>query len=212
MKLSLTITTMMMSVFGAGSAMAQQQGAGERHAPHERESTSIRRNMNAGTGVGDFPAENNPQPVARAANGDVGSTGSVAERRPDSELRGSSGPAPGEIDMSRPIGAADVARIVRAYEPRFRPCYDRARTAHPTLAGRVNMRFVVGRDGSLTQVEVTGMPEVPEVATCIRTELQSTHFPRPEAGTLPFATGMNFAPPAGAAVPGRGRARGRGHH
>jgi hypothetical protein len=110
--------------------------------------------------------------------------------------------------MSRPIGAADVARIVRAYEPRLRPCYDRARTTHPTLAGRVNIRFVVARAGNLTNIDVNGLPEAPEVSTCIRDELARTTFPRPESGILPFATGMNFTPPANATPP-RGR-RGRG--
>jgi hypothetical protein len=160
-----------------------------------REGTTIQRRTDRVSNVGEFPAEQAPRPVARPANGDVGSTGAVAERRPDSELRGSAGPAPGEIDMTRPIGPADVARIARAYEPRFRPCYDRARSARPTLAGRVNMRFVIARDGSLTNVEVSGLPAAPEVATCIRGELQSTHFPRPEAGTLPFSYGINFTPP-----------------
>ncbi len=169
-----------------------------------REGTTIQRHTDHVSNVGEFPADEAPRPVARPANGDVGSTGAVAERRPDSELRGSAGPAPGEIDMNRPIGPADVARIVRAYEPRLRLCYDRARATRPTLAGRVTMRFVIARDGSLTNVDVAGLPAAPEVATCIRGELQSSHFPRPESGTLPFSYGMNFTPPP---APPRGRPR-----
>ncbi len=184
-------------------ALAQQQPA---QAPPPREVTTIRRNTDRISAVGEFPQEEAPRPVQRPTNGEVGSTGSVAERRPDTELRGSAGPAPGEIDMTHPIGPGDVARIVRAYEPRFRPCYDRARAARPALAGRVNMRFVITRTGELSNVEVTGMPEAPDVATCIRGELQQAHFPRPESGTLPFAYGMNFTPPA---PPPNARGRGR---
>lgn len=185
-------------------AIAQQQPA---QTPPAREVTTIRRNTDRISSVGEFPQEDAPRPAPRPTNGEVGSTGAVAERRPDTELRGSAGPAPGEIDMNHPIGPGDVARILRAYEPRFRPCYDRARTAHPALAGRVNMRFVVTRTGSLSNVEVTGMPEAPDVATCIRGELEQAHFPRPESGTLPFASGMNFTPPAPPPnACGRGRA------
>lgn len=192
----------------SASAAAQQppppQGP---HAQPTRESTTIVRHTDQVSNVGSFREDTPRRPTTPAPNGDVGSTGAVAERRPDSELRGSTGPAPGEIDMTHPIGAADVARIVRAYEPRLRPCYDRARATRPTLAGRVNMRFVIGRDGTLSNVDVTGLPEAPEVATCVREELQRSVFPRPESGTLPFATGMNFAPPV-PATPPRGRGRG----
>ena len=176
------------------------------HAPSTREGTTIVRHTDQVSNVGTFREDTPRRPTNVPSNGDVGSTGAVAERHPDAELRGSSGPAPGEIDMNRPIGAADVARIVRAYEPRLRPCYDRARATRPALAGRVNMRFVIGRDGTLNNVDVTGLPEAPEVATCVREELQRSVFPRPESGTLPFATGMNFTPPP--ATPPRGRGRG----
>lgn len=176
------------------ASQAQQPAPQGPHAPPATETTTIRRNTDRVSAVGEF-RDDAPAPRPRPTNGDVGSTGAVAERRPDTELRGASGPAPGEIDMSRPIGPADVARIMRAYEPRFRPCYDRARATAPTLAGRVNLRFVVGRDGSLSNIDVSGLPTAPAVATCIRNELQSSHFPRPESGTLPFQYGMNFAPP-----------------
>lgn len=202
----LRCTPVAFALFAVSSvASAQQPPAPGPQAAPAREVTTIRRNTDHISAVGEFPREDTPRPVARPANGEVGSTGSVAERHPETELRGSAGPAPGEIDMTRPIGPGDVARIVRAYEPRFRPCYDRARTRFPTLAGRVNMRFVVTRTGDLSGVEVSGIPQAPEVATCIQQELQQAHFPRPESGTLPFAYGMNFAPPA--APPPRGRAR-----
>jgi hypothetical protein len=180
------------------------------HANSVREVTAIQRNTGTITNVGEFHDDTpRPRPTTPQPGGEVAASGTVTERHLDQQLRGSSGPAPGEIDMTRPIGAADVARIVRAYEPRFRPCYDRARATRPTLAGRVNMRFVVSRTGALTDVDVSGLAEAPEVATCIRDELRQTTFPRPEAGTLPFATGMNFAPPAPPPRPARGGRRPR---
>ncbi len=208
MKPRLTVALALTVLASSTAALAQQPPqappAGTQ-APPTREVTTIRRNTDHISAIGEFPREDAPRPAPRPANGEVGSTGAVAERRPETELRGSAGPAPGEIDMTHPIGPGDVARIVRAYEPRFRPCYDRARASRPALAGRVNMRFVVTRTGDLSGVEVSGIPEAPEVATCIRTELQQAHFPRPESGPLPFAYGMNFTPPA---PPPRGRPRG----
>jgi hypothetical protein len=175
-----------------------------------REITAIQRNTTTVTNVGEFRDDEppRPRPTAPQPGGEVAASGTVTERHLDSQLRGSTGPAPGEIDLTRPIGAADLARILRAYEPRLRPCYDRARATRPTLAGRINMRFVVSNTGALTNIDVNGMPEAPEVATCIRDELQRTQFPRPETGTLPFATGMNFAPPP-STRPARGGRRPR---
>lgn len=178
---------------------------GGSHATGVREVTAIQRNTGAIGNVGEFrddqPAR--PRPTAPQPGAEVAASGTVTERHLDPQLRGSAGPAPGEIDLSRPIGAADVARIMRAYEPRFRPCYERARATRPTLAGRLSVRFVVSATGALTNVDASGLPEAPEVAACVRDELQRTQFPRPESGTLPFATGMNFAPPAAPARPGR---------
>ena len=185
----------------SSSAWAQQPPTNSQQAAPTTTGSSIRRDTNRVTNVGDFGDGTAPAPAPRP-NGDIGTTGSVAERGPSGDLRGNVGPAPGEIDMSRPIGPGDVARIVRSQEPRFRPCYDRARATRPTLAGRVNMRFTINRDGRLTHVEVDGIPEAPEVSTCIREQLTQTLFPRPESGVLPFVYAMNFAPPP---PPARGR-------
>ena len=115
------------------AALAQQTPRSNgSHATIVREGTTIQRNTGAITNVGEFHDDAPPPPRAAPQPGaEVAATGTVTERHLDPRLRGSNGPAPGEIDMTRPIGAADVARIVRAYEPRFRPCYDRARATRP---------------------------------------------------------------------------------
>lgn len=173
-------------------------------APTGANTVGIQRHMHHDTaGVGVFSEDvHAPPPPPR---GEVGGTGAVGrEQGPAGNLRGSTTPEPGAIDLSQPIGPGDVARIVRSQEPRFRPCYDRARATRPTLAGRIAMRFVVGRTGALTGVDVTGIPQAPEVATCIRGELAQLHLPRPQDGVLPFSYAMNFSPPP---PPPRGRGR-----
>jgi hypothetical protein len=172
--------------------------------------TAIRRSTAGSSNLGEFHADAGAAPAAPPtprARGDVGGTGTVdRERGPQGEMRGSSGAAPGEIDFSRPIGAADVARLLRTQEPRLRTCYDAARATRPRLAGRVSLRLVVSRTGELTNVEAAGFPDAPTVAPCMAAELRQIRFPRPESGVLPFNYAMNFSPPP-APPPGRGRAR-----
>ena len=162
--------------------------------------SAIRRSTAGSSHLGEFPVDAGtraaPPPPPPRARGDVGGTGTVDhERGPQGEIRGSTGAAPGEIDFSRPIGAADVARLLRMQEPRLRTCYDAARATRPRLAGRASLRLVVSRTGELTDVSVAGFPDAPAVAPCMAAELRQVRFPRPESGVLPFNYAMNFSPP-----------------
>lgn len=208
--LALTITAGAQTPRGTTSAAAaaavqgpQAQGVGA--------GTGIRRNTGAAPSLGDFPVDERPAapPPPVAAGGpapSIGGTGSVAdEAGPHGQMRGSLGPAPGEIDMSRPIGPSDVARLMRLHEPRLRDCYTRAVTGRRNApGGRVNLRVVIGRDGNVSGPEANGLPELPAVSECLRTELSQLRFPRPESGTLPYAWALTFTPPAPAGPPGRG--------
>ncbi|MFO0626724.1 MAG: AgmX/PglI C-terminal domain-containing protein [Polyangiales bacterium] len=161
--------------------------------------TAIRRQTATNTTTfGEIPPERD------LPRGEVGGTGEVISRGPQGQLRGGVEPSPDAVDMSRPVGPGDVARIVRARDPQFRACYDRGRTRVPTLQGRINMRFVVRANGSLDELDVRGLPQAPEVATCLRENLGTLRLPRPEGGTLTFQSGMNFSPPP-APPPRRGR-------
>ncbi len=201
-----TVATTVFSLAAGWQAWAQP-------APTGITPTSIVRRSSAGvSNLGEFPADAGPapaRPTTPRAVGEVGGTGIVSqERGPQGTMRGSGQPPPGEIDYSRPIGAADVARLLRTQEPRLRTCYDQARATRPRLAGRVSIRLVVSRTGELTNVEATGFPDAPAVAPCMAHELRQVRFPRPESGVLPFNYAMNFAPPA-SAPPSRPTARPR---
>jgi hypothetical protein len=166
--LVLSLTTLLAAPF----ALAQR-GPGAAPETLGAPGTAIRRqtatNLNS---FGDIPPERD------VPRGEVGGTGEVISRGPQGQLRGGVEPAPDAVDMSRPVGPGDVARIVRA------------------LQGRINIRFVVRRDGSLDQLDVSGLPQAPEVSTCIRENLTTLRLPRPEGATLTFQSGMNFSPPA----------------
>lgn len=132
--------------------------------------------------------------AARMPTTNIG-TGSASANAtgPVGELRGDTEPAPGAI--TGPIGPSDVARIMQVQMPRLRPCYDNARATHPHLAGRVEVRFTIGRDGHVTAASATGLPEAPDVATCVATTLRQTTFPQPEGGSLQFIYPLMFQPP-----------------
>lgn len=209
MKHPRTLATLSLSlslVAAAGPGLAQP-------APTGVTPSAIRRSTAGSSNLGEFREDSAaaPTPAVPRARGEVGGTGTVGqERGPQGAMRGSSGAAPGEIDYSRPIGAADVARLLRTQEPRLRTCYDAARATRPRLAGRVSFRFVVSRTGELTSIDVRGLPEAPAAAPCMAAELRQVRFPRPESGVLPFSYAMNFSPPAGPAPrPRRPRSRAR---
>lgn len=200
-----TLATLALSLgAAAGLSLAQP-------APTGAPPSAIRRSTAGSSNLGEFRDDSGvaAAPAVPRARGEVGGTGTVdRERGPQGELRGSTTPAPGEIDYSRPISAADVARLLRTQEPRLRTCYDAARATQPRLAGRVTLRLVVSRTGELTNVEAAGFPTAPAVAPCMATELRQVRFPRPESGVLPFSYAMNFSPPA-APPPRSARTRSR---
>ncbi len=133
----------------------------------------------------------NARPIELSAGAaPSGSTG------PGSQLRADE-PATADAPIG-PIGPGDAARLVSAQMPRLRPCYERALPTHRTLAGRVELRFTIASDGRVSQSRAYGLPEAPEVATCLADVIRATTFPRPANGTLPFIFPLTFAPPVAA--------------
>lgn len=129
-----------------------------------------------------------------AQGSSVGSgSGPTSATGPVGELRGDTAPPPDAI--TGPIGPSDVARIMQIQMPHLRPCYDNARATHPQLAGRVEVRFTIGRDGHVTAATASGLPDAPEVATCVATTLRATVFPQPEGGSLQSIYPIMFQPP-----------------
>lgn len=193
-----TIALVSLSVPGVSAA----QGASRTARATADAGAEIRIQTNQVNAPGDFQG---PRTIA-AANVGTGTAATTATA-PTTELRGSGGPAPDAI--TGPIGPGDAARLIRAQMPRLRPCYDRARATRPTLAGRVEVRLTIARDGRVTHATAAGLPEAPEVATCIADVLRQTVFPQPEGGSLQIVYPLVFAPEPASVAPARGRSRGR---
>lgn len=110
-------------------------------------------------------------------------------------------PAPPKLDLAldpgRPSVAAptldatlaaapppdDFTKTIASMRGQFKYCYERRLPLTPTLAGRMELRFVIGADGRVTEAEtVSDTLTDPEVATCVIAKLKRTRFSPPSGG------------------------------
>ena len=69
----------------------------------------------------------------------------------------------GATSVNGRLPAAVIQRIVRQNFGRFRMCYEQGLARNPNLEGRVGVRFVIGRDGSVSNVG-NGGSDIPDGA------------------------------------------------
>lgn len=88
-----------------------------------------------------------------------------------------------------------IQRIVRQNYGRFRSCYETALRGNPSLAGRVTVRFVIGRDGSVTTAN-NGGSDLPDsgVVSCVVNSFRGMSFPAPEDGIVTVGYSIQFSP------------------
>jgi hypothetical protein len=74
-----------------------------------------------------------------------------------------------------------IQSTVRAKFGLFRKCYEAGLARDPQLRGRVAARFVIGKDGAVTNVtdDHSDMPDA-EVTRCVLTAFYQIRFPKPE--------------------------------
>jgi hypothetical protein len=88
-----------------------------------------------------------------------------------------------------------IQRIVRQNFGRFRACYQSGLSRSPDLAGRVTARFVIGRDGAVSNVADGGsdIPD-PTVVSCVVRAFYGLSFPQPEGGIVTVTYPIAFSP------------------
>ena len=88
-----------------------------------------------------------------------------------------------------------VQRIVRQNYGRFRQCYENGLRANPNLTGRVSARFVIGREGSVTNA-ANGGSDMPDssVVSCVIQTFYGLSFPTPEKGIVTVTYPIMFSP------------------
>lgn len=125
------------------------------------------------------------------------------------------GPSSGHGKLGRAprvrMGATSVAgklppeviqRIVRQNFGRFRLCYEKGLLKDPKLQGRVEVQFVIGRDGKVTSVQGGGSMPDAAVVSCVTAAFHALLFPQPEGGIVTVKYPIVFTPATGSSTPG----------
>jgi hypothetical protein len=88
-----------------------------------------------------------------------------------------------------------VQRIVRQNYGRFRMCYENGLRLNPNLTGRITARFVIGREGAVTNAS-NGGSDMPDsgVTACVVQAFYGLSFPKPENGIVMVSYPIMFSP------------------
>jgi len=112
--------------------------------------------------------------------------------------------APPQVSMGKEVVVGKlppevIKRIVRQNFGRFRLCYENGLRTNPRLEGRVTVRFVIGRDGSVSNVanNSSTLPS-PSVVTCVLNAFKTLSFPQPDGGIVVVTYPISFKPGASA--------------
>jgi hypothetical protein len=102
---------------------------------------------------------------------------------------------PEGITTSGRLPSEVIQRIVRQNFGRYRFCYEQGLRNNPNLQGRVAVRFVIGRDGGVSQVQNGGsdMPDA-NVVQCVVRSFYGLSFPAPENGIVTVNYPIMFQP------------------
>jgi hypothetical protein len=108
----------------------------------------------------------------------------AATMRPDGETK-VGGRLPPEV----------IQRVIRQNFGRFRMCYQNGLQSNPNLQGRVAVRFVIGRDGSVGSA-TNGGSDLPDssVVSCVVRSFGGLSFPQPEDGIVTVTYPIMFTP------------------
>lgn len=92
------------------------------------------------------------------------------------------------------IDEAGVTATIRANLSGMHPCYTHALRANPTLAGAVEVRFMVGDGGRVMFASGSGFPAMRQVGACVARRVAQLTFPPPRGGAVEFSYDFRFCP------------------
>jgi len=109
--------------------------------------------------------------------------------------KGPRAPREGAIQTNGRLPPEVIQRIVRQNAGRYIFCYQNALRTNPNLEGRVTVRFVIGRDGSV-QVASDGGSDIPDtgVRQCVVSSFANLSFPQPDNGMVTVVYPLMFSP------------------
>ena len=101
----------------------------------------------------------------------------------------------GATQVNGRLPAEVIQRIVRQNFGRFRLCYENGLRTNPNLSGRVSVKFVIDRSGSVSTAS-DGGSEIPDqaVVSCVVRGFGNLSFPQPEGGIVTVVYPIIFNP------------------
>jgi hypothetical protein len=100
----------------------------------------------------------------------------------------------GETQVSGRLPPEAVQRVVRASFGRFRACYEEGLRRDPGLEGRVDVRFVIGRAGTVEMASAGGALADSSVRSCIAKRFEQLSFPEPTGGIVTVVYPLVLSP------------------
>jgi hypothetical protein len=127
-------------------------------------------------------------------NGDGGFGRSIGRNKPDRTTGVPSVRMATDSTVSGRLPKEVIQRVVRQNYGRFRNCYEMGLRTNPNLEGRVVARFVIGRDGAVSNVSASG--DVPDAAvkSCVASAFYGLSFPSPDNGIVTVSYPIMLTP------------------
>ncbi len=93
------------------------------------------------------------------------------------------------------LPAEEIQKVVRHEFKHFRACYEPRLNLNASLEGRVVTRFVIGRDGHVTDASIADNT-IPDcyVASCMAPAFEKLRFPAPDGGIVTVTYPIMFSP------------------
>jgi hypothetical protein len=125
----------------------------------------------------------------------VGVAGFPTANQTVGEAAAAPGPAGEKRRASGRLPPAVIQCIVRTRYREFRDCYERGLGRDPKLEGRVRVRFVIERDGTVSEIgEADSEFPDPQVLQCVRNGFRALIFPPPDGGIVTVVYPIRFSP------------------
>lgn len=91
----------------------------------------------------------------------------------------------GGVSVNGRLPPESIQRIVRQSFGRLRACYERGLQRNPDLEGRIAVKFVIDREGSVAMASAAERTlDDASVATCVVKAYEAMTFPKPEGGIV----------------------------
>ena len=102
----------------------------------------------------------------------------------------------GAVSVNGRLPPEVIQRIARQNFGRFRLCYQNGLRSNPSLQGRVAVKYIIDRDGSVKGAPTDGGSDLPDqnVVQCVIRAFQNLSYPQPEGGIVSVTYPLIFSP------------------